>query len=151
MKTKPLPTQERLKELFNYDPETGVFVRISTGQSSIIKLYPHIYVDGVMYGAHRLAWMYVYGKDPGKSLVDHIDGNAGNNRIENLRLASSQENSRNRKVGKGFYFDKSKQRWQAQIFIDAKKKSLGHFDCPLLARLAYEDARKKYFGEFSPA
>lgn len=85
-------TVERLRELLDYDPETGVFrwkeprrkCRVGEVAGSLRKDgYVKIQVDGRFYQAHRLAWLCVYGVWP--SAIDHIDGNRANNAIANLR------------------------------------------------------------------
>lgn len=58
--------------------------------------YRQITVCGVVYRAHRLVYAIVNGSDPGDMHIDHIDGDFGNNRIENLRLATNAENGWNR-------------------------------------------------------
>jgi hypothetical protein len=157
MKNKNLFDQEYLHELFDYNLNTGIFIWKKVKPSSLKNKkagylhssgYIQIRISGKNYQAHRLAWMIVYGEDPKNLLIDHINGNKTDNRICNLRLATNQQNQRNNKC-KGFYWNKQKKKWKAHIRIDGKLKHLGLFDCPLLARLAYEKASKIYFDEFS--
>ena len=86
-------TQKRLKELFYYDPVTGVFTRlhstsnVKAGRATgNLNTGGHLgfLVDKKMYQAHRLAWLYVHGDWP-NSQIDHINGVRTDNRIENLR------------------------------------------------------------------
>lgn len=100
-----LISRERLKELFSYDPETGVFLhlvgnrRIKRGASAVgitSRGYARVYILGRSYCAHRLAWLYVYGRWPLEEL-DHIDRNKLNNRIDNLREVTHYENILNRR------------------------------------------------------
>ena len=109
-----LITQERLKELLEYNFETGEFVWIAkTSKYSSVKVgrvaggvskshgYIVIRVDGYLCLAHRLVWRYVYGYFPegeGKPFIDHIDGDKVNNRVENLREVSRFENNRNARI-----------------------------------------------------
>ena len=103
---KEILTQERLKELFLYDKDTGFFVRHKKlGPKKEVaghvatKGHRQIMLDGNLYMAHRLAWLYVNGSFPDK-LIDHINRNPDDNRIKNLRQATSSENQQNTKVRK---------------------------------------------------
>ena len=76
-------TQERIQYLYDYDPETGVFIRKNEGWYNApigsvaghknAKGYIILKVDGEAYKAHRLAWLYVYGYMT-KNEIDHISG-----------------------------------------------------------------------------
>ena len=148
-----LPSQQRLRELLNYDPDTGVFTwkapksnRIKVGQKAGAALkhvdYRQIGIDGTTYRAHRLAWMYVYGEDPGPLQVDHINRDRSDNRIGNLRLTTNQENHFNLPC-KGCYFRGDRQQWCAQITFDGVSQHLGYFMTEVEARLAYLAAKKR--------
>lgn len=153
-------TQSRLKELFHYDPETGIFTRIKLagGQKSgvIPKClddwgYLRFRVDRNKYRAQRLAWLYVYGVWP-THFIDHINGNPLDNRIANLRDVTNQANSQNckgaTKISKtgvrGVHFHKASQKYGAQINVSGKKIWLGSFVSHIDASIAYTEARKKY-------
>ena len=97
-----LPSHSRLVELLAYDALTGVFTwkldRANTAKAGgkaggVITSgkYVDIRVDGKAYKAHRLAWLYVTGDDPGTATVDHIDCNGLNNAFANLRLATRRQ------------------------------------------------------------
>lgn len=94
------PTQDRVKELFHYDPETGLFTRRSSqaergkkdrkygrvGAGSISTLgYVLVAVDQVKFLAASLAWLYVHGVWP-DGRVKYINGNPLDNRLENIRV-----------------------------------------------------------------
>lgn len=90
-----------------------------------------------------------------ESTIDHIDGNPLNNRIENLRQASWQENLRNRSKFKnssskykGVYFRKDISKWQASICIDGKTKHLGVFTDELKAHEAWLSHAKLHHKDF---
>ena len=158
LRYKPLPSQERLKELFDYDPETGDFVRkVRTSNNTKVGdvagcLVPDGYlvfrVDSTTYMAHRLAWLYRYGEDPGSLDIDHINRNRSDNRLENLRLATSQQNRQNSSA-LGITWDKVCRKWQARITVDGVLMYLGVFRHYWSAIHCYQQARLKYFGEFA--
>ena len=152
-------TQERLKELFHYDPETGVFTRL-VGQcgapTGVLKNKPtkqgylRIQVDKKRYPLHQLAWLYIYGRFPFR-LMDHINHDKVDNRITNLREVTSQENQKNRskpttnKSGFiGVLKDKHKEKWRAQIVSNGKSIYLGTFKNKEDAIAAREAANIKY-------
>ena len=102
MKNTELLTQQRLKEVLNYDAESGVFTwavgRPKAAKGSIAggftdRGYLAIGVDGTRYRAHRLAWLYVHGVYPNQ--IDHENHVRHDNRIINLRETDSHGNSRN--------------------------------------------------------
>jgi hypothetical protein len=95
-------TQDILRKHFRYDAETGLFTRLRAdgkpckgvvGTSHRLG-YRVIGIARKLYYAHRLAWMYVHGEWPGTEL-DHINGVRDDNRIENLRRVTRQENMQN--------------------------------------------------------
>jgi len=152
-------TQKRLKELLTYDGNTGVFVwnerrggSASKGSiaGALTQGYRNIMVDKRTFQAHRLAWLYVYGKFPEKDL-DHINLKRDDNRISNLREVNDSENKQNqRKYStntsgyKGVWKSKSSKKWKAAICVNYKTISLGSFEKIEDAAKAYEDAAKKF-------
>jgi hypothetical protein len=161
-------TAERVRELLDYNPETGEFTWKPRPGSPIFNTrfagkragcpdahgYIQIMVDCCNYKAHRLAWLWVHGTLPADKEVDHRDRNRANNRIRNLRLATRQEQVANtgaRKPGhpKGCHWSKRDQKWMAAIYVAGRKKSLGAF-CRLEdAQAARFQAEAKYHGEFA--
>jgi HNH endonuclease/AP2 domain len=146
-------TQEKLRELFDYSPETGVFVRRKTIKSlkagtqvgCLSQGYYRIRVDGVLYLAHRLAWLYMYGELP--EFIDHINRVSTDNRISNLRPVTKKQNQENRekqrnnKSGvKGVNWDTNRNKWFACIQHHGKTIALGRYDDLSLADKAYKDA-----------
>lgn len=97
--------------------------------------YIGVKVNGEFHKAHRLIWIMSFGNSP-VGVIDHIDGNALNNKINNLRDVSHSINSRNTKVSArnetgiiGVYWLKSKRRWQSKITdVNGKRKALGLTD-----------------------
>jgi len=151
-------TQAKVLELFVYNPEIGVFTnRVDRRHSRAgceagntgSKGYRRIKIDNREYATHRLAWLYVYGVWPTKSL-DHVDRNPLNNRIANLREATFEENRQN--LGKvasntsgyiGVTYNKACRKWQASIGCAGKKFYLGLFALPEHAHAAYVAAKAK--------
>lgn len=168
---RKLPTQAILQEWFNYNPVTGTFVWKKVHYTNVKLLgcdagcnkdgYIFIGVPGFgQIGAHRLAWIYVHGLTIGGAEVDHADTNPRNNAIGNLRLATSSEQKRNKKVQsnnrsglKGAYYHachKGK-KWRSQIKVGEKLIFLGYFHTAQEAHESYGHAALKYFGEFARA
>lgn len=88
--------------------------------------------------------------------ADHKSGNKLDNRLSNLRKATSQQNNANKKKPancsskyKGVRWDKSRNKWLAGIEINGKSKTLGRFEAEKDAAKAYDDAAIIYFGEFA--
>jgi hypothetical protein len=76
--------------------------------------------------------------------IDHMDGDTTNNRIDNLRMVNHQENQFNRPTAKGYCWNKERQKYSAQIFLDGKNKYLGLFDKEEDAIKARADAKEIY-------
>lgn len=153
-------TQDRLRYLFTYDSDIGLFTRnvnINNVKSGTIagspsnKGYMRIMADGVRYLSHRLAWLYVYGEFPADQ-IDHVNGNKADNRLSNLRQATNGENLqnyKNRKGTLGTYYHKQFKRWGAQIGKDYRRIHLGLFDTQAEAHDAYTRAKQEIH-EFNP-
>lgn len=133
-------SQDRLKQLLDYDPSTGEFRwvvtrgRVKAGQiagATDAHGYCVIRVDGVLYKAHRLAWLYARGRWP-SGLLDHINRVPGDNRLINLREATQSENmhnaSRKSKSGvPGVRWRAERDRWVAQIRVGYRNHVIGSF------------------------
>lgn len=147
---KALPSYERLHELFSYDKDTGYLTRNASGGNrkagSTVgynngKGYLMTSVDGCYYMVHRIIWLMATGNDPGTQEVDHINRDQSDNRLDNLRCVTRQQNEFNKSF-KGVSYFKPSGKYKAQIQVDRKVIYLGLYDCPLMARMAYEDAKK---------
>lgn len=166
MKPRPLPSIERLNELFIYNPETGVITnRINRGGTAKAGLeagcldrlgYRTIKISGKQYFAHRIAYKIITGSDPGHLEIDHANGNRSDNRPHNLRAASHSENNtnktaqRNSTTGiKGVSWCKREKKYRASICKEGRQRSLGYYRTPEEAARAYSDAAKKLHGEFA--
>ena len=142
----------RLRELFWYSKESGVFTwRTSTSKKIKIGAcagatvghgYIHIEFDGHSYGAHRLAWFYVYGAWP-QGQIDHINGHRDDNRFANLRDVPRAHNLQNQRVAQadnvsGFLgVSKVGARFKARIVVDGTQRQIGTFDTAEEAHEAY--------------
>lgn len=159
-KFRPLPTKERLHELFTYSFIEGTLYRKSyaglkpRGTTARARGYASARVDGVLYQRHRLTWAYFYG-DPGAITVDHINHIRNDNRIENLRLATEAQNRRNSKLYctnstgfKGVYYDARCNKWQARMCMEYLTFSLGYYSTKEEAAAAYAEAVNRLYGEF---
>lgn len=160
-KSKPLPSQERLKHLFDYDPQTGIFLWRNPQKASHMKPgdvagwlnntgYIHMRVDGKIFTAHRVAWMYVYGEDPGELVIDHINRDPLNNRISNLRLSTHSQNIANI-VSTNVSWHKGNKKWHVRVGKDGKRHSGGYFFCYEKALAAARQLKQELHGEFAPA
>jgi hypothetical protein len=158
-------TQARLKQLLQYDQDTGQFWwLVNRGPVSIGQAAGHLHyagnqtyirmcVDCKKYYAHHLAWLYVKGEFVLE--IDHWDGIGIHNWFSNLRETTRAQNTANKitsnGVLKGVYQDLrlASPRWMAKIQVDRKQIYLGTFDSAEEAAAAYQCAADRYYGEFA--
>ena len=155
-----------LRERLSYNPETGLlhwkynpkmpqswntqwalkeaFTYVSGGR------YRQGAIDGVNHHAHRIAWAMFYGEWP-TGVVDHINGDGTDNRIENLRMGTVSDNAKNAKRSianssgaTGVTYVKRRGKWQAQIVHRGRCNFLGYFDDVNEAIAARKQAEVKY-------
>ena len=88
--------------------------------------YIYLSIFDKTYLAHRVVWFIYYGVDPGKYMIDHIDGNKNNNCILNLRLANNSFNISARSATKGYFIDKGT--YRAKITINGVLSYLGSYN-----------------------
>jgi hypothetical protein len=143
-----------IEDYLRYDKDSGLFywIKNTYKRNNIGEIagslerngYIRISVLGNRFLAHRLAWYFIYGVMPTKS-IDHINGIRTDNRIDNLREVSSQENSHNsfkknsnNSTGYlGVSYFKTHNKFHAQIEVDKKTIHLGFYNSP-------EEAHKEY-------
>ena len=145
--TDKILTQDRLKELLNYDPETGVFTRKCGKVAGTQRPdgYRKITIDRVQHYSHRLAWLYMTGELTND--VDHKDRDPSNNQFSNLRVVTKSQNQHNRVKQcnntsgyKGVIYFKRTGRWRANIWVNDENHYLGYFDTAEEASIAYQNA-----------
>ena len=116
--------------------------------------YLQVMVTGKFYLVHRLIWLYHYGVWPDNQL-DHINGIRDDNRIENLREATNQQNMFNRKSVKGsssqykgVSWNKQLKKWSANYKINSEQVRLGVFSDEIDAANAYDKATVELHGSY---
>ena len=169
VKSKPELTAERARELFDYDPDTGVLKwkaeNLKSRQRGRIKQlkeslfgatrkdgYIVIMADKRQYLAHRVAWLLVYGEWPALQ-IDHINGNRSDNRICNLRDVDREVNSQNLRKATAsnnsssfLGVTKHRNKWRAQICANKKNYHLGVYETEKEASLSYLIAKRWLHG-----
>ena len=156
-------TKDYVRKLFNYDETTGLVTRKYVSKYSnrkegeVVGTWTgksyQVMIDKKHYMLHRIIWLYVYGSFP-EFVIDHIDGDARNNRISNLRDVSTRSNNMNKSMHKklsklplGIYLRKRKKgndKFEASIKINGVSKYLGIFDTIDDALTAREKANIKH-------
>ena len=156
-------THKEIRDLFEYDADNGVFIRfvgIPGASAGIVKGcirpdgYDQISVNRKRELTHRLVWLWVHGYLPEQ--IDHIDGNRLNNRVSNLREATTSQNHGNIGISStntsGYKGVRLRgKRWSAAIKKNGKFRYIGTFDTPEEAYSAYCTVAKEVFGEFAYA
>lgn len=160
-----------IRKHFAYDPITGTVMKNGKVLRSKTKNYilvhlrvPNPIGDGSTFihrtNVYHIGWFLTYGSWAEKP-IDHKDGDHLNNRLDNLRLATTAENSRNtrKRVGcssqyKGVCFSKGGHHprgrpWQASIQLNKKRLAIGMFASEIEAAQAYDVKARELFGEFA--
>jgi len=168
--TKPLDLQ-RLRELLEYSPDTGIFswrenrlshagkAKVGSPAGTPKEGYISIIVEQRVYRAHRLAWLFMTGAFPAKGTeIDHINRVRSDNRWSNLRLVTRSQNnmnsgmrSDNQSGHKGVTKRRDTGKWHARITVDRRVLLLGNFITFEDAVAARRAAERQYFGEFAAA
>lgn len=160
-------TQARLQHVLQYDKNTGDFTWIrhrmhprlvgTTAGSKDAYGYTIIYVDGVPYKAHRLAFLYMHGRWP-VGRLDHKNLSKSDNRIDNLREATAAQNGchkpatrANSSAYKGVdYVKRAKARkWRARIAFEGRSYAMGCYQTAEEAAWAYDFVAFELHGQFA--
>lgn len=153
-------TQQELHDLMTYDPETGEATWLKgtwKGRkvgTPTCKGYVQARINNRSYLMHRVIWFWMKGEWPGE--IDHKDCNRSNNRWDNLRLATKEQNQWNTGVRgdnssgfKGVTRPKGRTKWHAYINVDGRRKFLGSYPTAEEANRAATAARQAAHGEFA--
>jgi hypothetical protein len=163
-KPAPLPSLDRLNELFVYHADVGEISWAKPTRGGRRKKYVgcldrsrgyrRVWIGKHFYVLHRIIWKMATGRDPLFG-IDHINGNPADNRISNLREATCNQNNWNRRIEKrnstglkGVRKNKHGS-YVAQIAFHGKKIYLGSFDTPARAHDAYWMKAQELFGDFA--
>jgi len=159
-------SQDRLKKLLSYDPQTGLFTRLARpGKRSDLvgtiagspsnQGYILINVDNQKYRAHRLAWFYVTGRWP-SALLDHRNRLKDDNRWDNLREATKAQNEQSKAPSsintsgtKGVAWSRATKKWQAYIDHPGIARHIGVFESFKDAVAARRSKEQQIFGDYA--
>jgi hypothetical protein len=167
---KDLRTEDELRKVLHCDPDTGVFTcrarpnkrtRLRVGDvAGSVRLdgYRTITLNGRRHAEHRLVWFFTEGEWP-RGQLDHINGNKGDNRRCNLRLADNSKNQantpaskRNSSGYKGVHWHRHTLgggAWHAAVNINGKRAHVASSESKVAAAFAYDCAALFVFGPFA--
>jgi hypothetical protein len=156
-------TQSLLKEIFSYHPD-GYLIRNRSGVAVEPKItkhhrYARVVIKNKPYAMHRIIFLWHHGFLP--KVIDHADNDRLNNRIENLREATHQQNAMNKKRDcnsrspyKGVTPSSRPRKdglfsWEVRVSVSGKQVHLGTFNDIEVANQVAVLAREKYHGQFA--
>jgi hypothetical protein len=141
------------QEYLTCDPATGRVFRVTVAEMGPVtqkRRYRGFHHDGKTFTVHRFIWEFVNGPTPDGMHIDHVNRDAHDNRIDNLRIVTPSQNAQNRahKGGssgyRGVSWSKQHRQWLAQIMVGRKRKFLGLFKDEQDAADAYIKAAAIY-------
>jgi hypothetical protein len=165
--SRPRLTQQRLREILHYDPETGEFrwrqrrgngIRVGEIAGCLVQGgYRCIKISGRSYRSHQLAWLYMIGAWCGAA-IDHRDQDPANNSWNNLRQSTPSNNNANRRRHRnntsgfqGVYLERESGKWVARVRKEGRTHHLGRFVTAQAAHEAYMAAARRLYGRFARA
>lgn len=153
-------TQKRVKELLDYDPETGLLTwKVDRGRQDAGSIagcsynaYKVVGIDGKVYKQHRIIWLLIYGYFPEHD-IDHISKDKHDNRLCNLREATRSCNLRNATLArnsstgvKGVCNLSKSGRYKAQIVSAMQKNCTLYTGSDLVEAVAHRLAAEQCLG-----
>lgn len=155
-------TFDQAHELFRYNDETGkLYWKVNRTRKAAGReagwtnkhgrtYYRRVEVDGKAYQVHRVIWLMIYGRWPFIG-IDHRDGNGLNNRRYNIREATCDINLHNARMYRtnksgvtGVYYDRSRQKWRAEVTSNQKTTHIGRFNDITEAEKARKQAAREH-------
>ena len=146
-------TAELAREIFRYE-EGRLFWRVRANHAVYVGDEAGSNKWGGSRGRHRICfkkrfyprarviWMMHHGEIADGLVIDHINNDCTDDRIENLQAITQRQNTvkelGTRLLPVGVYWDRGK--FRAQAFIDGKRRNLGRFKTAEEAGTAYEQA-----------
>ena len=152
------------KDIFHYNngklywkvkPKSGINIGDEAGWLNTTG-YLQVCYKRKKYSVHKIVWELFNGEVPIGFVINHIDVNPLNNKIENLRLGSMAQNQYNHSLRKdntsgikGVSFSKDKNKWRVQLKVNKKALNFGCHEDIEFAELVAHEARVKYHGRLS--
>jgi hypothetical protein len=137
-------------------PKQGRRVGGKAGNKDKSTGYWVIGFSGKQYKCHRVIYKLFNKKNIQHTTIDHHDRNPSNNTIENLRIASSNEQKWNTGIPKnntsgikGVYYNKNANKFMAYVSINGKQNNLGYFDDKYEAERVVKKKREELHKEFA--
>jgi len=147
--------QLAIEKGYTYNQETGKIYGVrgneigSKDSDGYIRICITLKNKHIWLSSHHFAWYSIYKEVlPEGMHFDHINRIRDDNRIINLRIVTPLENSHNKNPSKvranvranvkGYYFNKSKNKYQVGIVLNKKYKFIGYFEKEIDAEIAYK-------------
>ena len=156
---REIPHADVLRQVFRIDPHWRLERHRKSGGWELCSKkrggspYFTVCHDGKLFLSHRIIWALHYGSAPA-GLLDHINGQPWDNRIENLREATYSQNrmnTKNTRVNKNGYPNVVAhwKKFMAKVGVNGEMKMSPAFDDAELAGLAAQEMIRRYHGEYA--